>query len=133
MTNDAAERRAAQPPQAVSEGEMTEAERIEQVGQLAADAFRLAAMEARIALSSAGSALLLLLLAGVGALVAFILAIIAGAFTLHAFGLAWPLSLALTAAAVLAICYFALRRAGTLAHRLTMPATRSALRPGSRA
>lgn len=111
----------------------TELERIGQVGQLAGDALRLAALEARIALSSAGIALFLLLIAALGMLVAFVLVIVAAAFGLHALGLGWPVALALTAVSVVVICYLAVRRAGALAHRLTMPATRSALSPGTRA
>lgn len=109
-----------------------EVERLEQLGKLATDAVRLAALEAQLALTSAGTAIFLVLAAGLGALVAMVFFTVAFAFALNALGVAWPVSLGLTAILIFSMCYIALRYAGKLAHRLTMPETRRALQPGSR-
>lgn len=100
-----------------------------QIGAFASDALKLAAHEARLALAGAASALALVIGALVGALVVASLLIVATIFALHAAGLSWALSFLVTALGLGLLCYLAVRRAGSLVRRLTLPVTRDALQP----
>lgn len=105
------------------------ADTFERLGALATDATKLAVLEAREAIGSAAAAVLLLFAAITGVLVSVVLTIVASVFLLHAVGLNWPLAFFAMAIIVLATCYLVFRRVGTLFHRLTLPQTRSALKP----
>ena len=92
-----------------------------------ADALQLAALETRRAVGGVVQALLLMLAATVGGLMAAIFAIVALAFALHSLGLPWAVALLIVAATIAVLCYVAVRVAGRLAYRLTLPQTRQAL------
>ena len=97
---------------------------------LFSDALQLATLEARHALGSAARALLLLVLAAVGAVMAALVATAALAFALQSMGMPWALALLIVAATIAGLSYFAVRMSGRLAYRLTLPQTRNALATG---
>lgn len=115
------------PPQSQPDQQRSALDDVSQVGAFAADAFKLAAHETRLALAGAATALVLAVAAAVGALVAVSLLVVATVFAFHALGLAWPFAFLATSVVIGLLCYLAFRRAGTLIHRLTLPVTRKTL------
>lgn len=101
-------------------------EELETVGKLFSDTIQLAALEAQQAISSAAKALILVLLAMFGALMAAIFSIVALAFGLQALGLPWAAALSIVAVIIIGLCYLAIRMAGRLSYRVTLPLTRQA-------
>lgn len=97
---------------------------------LFSDTLQLAALEARHAIGSAAQALLLFLMAVIGAMTAAVIAIVALVFALQSLGMPWALALLLVAVTVAGLCYLAVRTSGRLLRRLTLPQTRRAMAAG---
>lgn len=114
---------------AVPEPATSTVDELVQIGVFASDALKLAAHEARLAAAGAATALALVVAALVGSLFVATLITVASVFALHAAGLPWALAFVLTAVGLGLLCWLAIRRAGTLAKRLTLPVTRDALQP----
>lgn len=111
----------------------TPVEELVQIGVFASDALKLAAHEAKLAAAGAATALALVVAALIGGLFIATLLTVASVFALHALGLPWALAFLLTALALGLLCWLAVRRAGALTRRLTLPVTRDALQPKNHA